>query len=628
MFRELRIWNFGPIGHATIQLAGQGLVYVVGRNEDTTAASSNGSGKTHIWKALSWCLFGMTVDGETPDELVHREADTMSVATDIVRDGKIWTVRRGRAKKAPRLELLLDGVEIDLGKAELAEKVAEIVFFDWQGFKNSILFGQGDIDRYAARRTTDAARKDMLHNILGTERLKAAAKKIRAEASEVEKKIAELETNAAQNEARLGELDLDKLRIDRDSFEERRDEKLEKLLGRLGQARGKFDELTAEAVAGRVEFDEKIAETEELLAAFDETGDRIAKLTEEIRGADGEALAMDPRITWIEAEAHQLTEQLDQLAGDECPTCSGPLSAEPAEVKKRELEARIAEREKQSEAIHRKLGKAQARAKGYRIELDKAEKTKADVDELARELVELKEDRESFDSLDVEAEMYKSRARELLEQYEAAEAEANPFVELAAGAEMKVRRYETRISVAQRALGLRRDELLHLKWWERGFGWKGLPAYMLDAVMPVLTEHANRYLSILADGDLKVEFSSRRQLKSGDFRDELSIKIWNEGFEGTVPSGGQQRKIEIATDLALMKVVAMKGEVSPGILILDEALDGLDPEGRERVIKLLEALTNEISSIFVIDHWGGYEHAFDRTLEAVKLDGFMSIWEG
>ncbi|MFP4017492.1 MAG: energy-coupling factor transporter ATPase [Halanaerobiales bacterium] len=57
-------------------------------------------------------------------------------------------------------------------------------------------------------------------------------------------------------------------------------------------------------------------------------------------------------------------------------------------------------------------------------------------------------------------------------------------------------------------------------------------------------------------------------------------------------SGGQQRKVAIAG------VLAMK----PEILILDEPSAGLDPQGREQLIKLLEFLHQDGITIILISH--------------------------
>ena len=72
-FKQLTASNFGVLTKASIPLDGQGLVLIRGVNNDTTAASSNGSGKTTMFKAMSWCLFGEVVgDGRVTNEIIRQ----------------------------------------------------------------------------------------------------------------------------------------------------------------------------------------------------------------------------------------------------------------------------------------------------------------------------------------------------------------------------------------------------------------------------------------------------------------------------------------------------------------------------------------------------------------------------
>lgn len=54
--------NFGPYEKFELPLYKQGLIWVGGINNDTDAADSNGSGKSSIFKAITWGLYGETID--------------------------------------------------------------------------------------------------------------------------------------------------------------------------------------------------------------------------------------------------------------------------------------------------------------------------------------------------------------------------------------------------------------------------------------------------------------------------------------------------------------------------------------------------------------------------------------
>ncbi|GAI86651.1 unnamed protein product [marine sediment metagenome] len=62
-FTYLFLTNFMSFKKASLPLADQGLVLIEGSNLDSDASDSNGSGKSALTEALTWCLWGKTVRG-------------------------------------------------------------------------------------------------------------------------------------------------------------------------------------------------------------------------------------------------------------------------------------------------------------------------------------------------------------------------------------------------------------------------------------------------------------------------------------------------------------------------------------------------------------------------------------
>ena len=60
---NVNIEGFMAIGSAVLGLADRGLVLIQGINKDDASAQSNGSGKSTIPDAISWCLYGVTARG-------------------------------------------------------------------------------------------------------------------------------------------------------------------------------------------------------------------------------------------------------------------------------------------------------------------------------------------------------------------------------------------------------------------------------------------------------------------------------------------------------------------------------------------------------------------------------------
>ncbi|WP_210241344.1 hypothetical protein [Mesorhizobium sp. B1-1-1] len=67
-------------------------------------------------------------------------------------------------------------------------------------------------------------------------------------------------------------------------------------------------------------------------------------------------------------------------------------------------------------------------------------------------------------------------------------------------------------------------------------------------------------------------------------------------------SGGEKRKVRIATALALQDLVATRASKPIDLFIGDEIDDALDPAGLERLTMILEEKARERGSVFVISH--------------------------
>ena len=71
---KVEILNFLAIEEAEFGLDDMGLVYISGVNHDETSADNNGSGKSSIGDAISWCLWGSTARDVGGDDIINTPA--------------------------------------------------------------------------------------------------------------------------------------------------------------------------------------------------------------------------------------------------------------------------------------------------------------------------------------------------------------------------------------------------------------------------------------------------------------------------------------------------------------------------------------------------------------------------
>lgn len=631
---ELHAKDFGPFEDVTVPLHKQGLVWVTGVNMDTKAASNNGSGKSHIFKALAWCLFGESIDGYKGDKVIRRGTKEALVATKFGDDpAKPWTVSRTRKKGAPRLKLVSPTGEEHPGKRdEIQSRVIEMLGLDFTSFRNTVLYGQGDITRFCLPTTKDVDRKDVLHRVLRTGVLKACHKIAKDRASVARKKAKDADVEAEGHRARIEEHDVE-------SLEERCDEWEEDRQGDIGtlklEAREDKERAAEEMEDGDDDAAEALQEKADGLEAAALDGD-AAQI--ELEGIEAQIDVADEaldvvRIANSKASAAVSTalDALESLEGDECPVCTSPLDSghageHKASVEKEHLAAEAASIKVRDKKVKTaaKLNKLKEERETIRSRVKKGSGAGNSRARLREEIAELKSEREQAKT---RAQAALQMAKGKLKQAKAKADEVNPYEAQLKEARARVKKLAKQAEKAEGKATEHRNELAHLEFWSKGFSNQGLPSFILDATMPYLTERANRYLSTLADGDITMSFTTQRELKSskGEYRDEIDISWVVEGVDDYPPSGGQMKKMELATDFSLMDLMATREGGHLNLLMLDEVLDGLDDEGRQRVLMLLQEIRSERNSIFVISHDNDMSEIFEKSITARKESGVTTL---
>jgi DNA repair exonuclease SbcCD ATPase subunit len=637
-FIRLEIQDFKAIAKADLPLERRGLVLVQGVNEDTDAADSNGAGKTTIFEAISWCLFGAIVGqgARLAEEVIRLGAERATVVLVLEHDGHEYTIRRRRTARGGSLDLCCDG-EATNGRTqgETEARIRELVGLDWDAFRNTVLHGQGDHARFADRGVTDSDRKDILKRILRLERFDLALERVREARKKVATDLAGLEGEARQLQGEYSQA----LRA----------------VGRLEGASGawkadharRLEEASEEVIAELTDSEwaivGKLPRMTELLGKLKGRIADAKRACEEQQGARFELDRATARVERLRSDLaeHERTHARAVKAlndatasADErtCPTCGQDVKEGNTHLLRHleELQSDIDEAAADVEAWAARIEEAEQARGGFEMRLGVAVEvveTTGDLDRWAREHERIAGLIEEGRVLEARALGYNEARRRHDERIAALEKETDPTVEQLAEARrsvFEIDRLQGENAAAQIEVKAKDRPLA---FWEKAYSNKGLPSYALDTVVPMISTAANRYLQILADGDLQVEVTTTTDLKGGGARESLDFRFLVEGAENVTPSGGQWRKFGLAIDLALMDLVAAREGAQIDLLLLDEVLDGLDAEGRSRVVALLRHLRETRSSIFVVSHDPTLAEAFENVIVVRKCDGSSVVEE-
>ncbi len=152
------------------------------------------------------------------------------------------------------------------------------------------------------------------------------------------------------------------------------------------------------------------------------------------------------------------------------------------------------------------------------------------------------------------------------------------------------------------------------------FGKNGVPAMIIENILPELEDSANELLSRMTGGRMNVRFETQRQTQKGDVSETLELRINDELGERLYEmfSGGEAFRINFAVRVALSKLLAHRAGARLQTLIIDEGFGTQDAKGREALIEAIRSIEPDFERIFVITHIDELKDAFPARIEVVK----------
>lgn len=160
----------------------------------------------------------------------------------------------------------------------------------------------------------------------------------------------------------------------------------------------------------------------------------------------------------------------------------------------------------------------------------------------------------------------------------------------------------------------------------RAFSKEGIPALMIENIIPVLESDANSMLERLSDGRIKLQFVLQKKLKGGGLAESFEIYVTDENGTRSIQtySGGEKYRIIFAVHSAFSKYLTYRSGAKIGFLAIDEPA-GLDETGINRLVETLGVLRENYSQIFVITHLKELMDYFPQTILVEKVAGSSKV---
>jgi len=587
-----------------------GLFLISGDNQVDPELGANACGKSTLWEALVWALYGKTSRGLRASAIAnwHRE-QLCSVSVEMEVNGELYAILR---TWDPNTLVCERFTKDDKQEPQVItqDQLEDLIGVDYTTFMNTVLMGQFNqffFDLTASEKLTifsqalnlqswldaaDRARdrvRDCKVEIQEHEKVEAAQQEglttIKHWAIHFKEKTASFELSRSKNiksirkAARLLRGDVERLQIEIDKHVIR-----EKV----------YKKRITDSVVKVTELKQKLSVAKKLL-------DRLSK----------ESMAQLLLLDDLNVRVKKL-----QAIDAECPLCDQTVSASHLS----EVVIDFKNKAVAAQATYDALSLDETRAEKLFLKVD--EKLVEQETVGAEAQIDLAKRSEKILSATTHLSKLKSDRESLGEDLVRAEQEENPYTENLEQCESDVISRETKLHEVRRKLVARKKERERASYWQKEF--KNVRLWLIERALAELEIHVNSSLVELGLTDWAVTFDVEKPKSDGkSFTKGFTVFITPPGFDEPVPweswSGGETQRLRIAGAIGLSTLISSRRGFDPSIEIWDEPTAHLSREGIEDLLKFLGARSRrERRQLFLVDHRSLNAGDFDDEYMIVK----------
>jgi exonuclease SbcC len=399
-----------------------------------------------------------------------------------------------------------------------------------------------------------------------------------------------------------------------------------------------------EEVRDRLKALEPVRERQALLE------DELAAITEEAAQKKGANAAMVPETEPIKARI----EMLERTSDPHCPTCGQPLTESHRSELLESLHEDLKVRRDQYRENRERILELESATEARRAEKLDLEKQLEEASPLERQLVELEtalahadevigqiqavekrmqrwrdeseQEKQQLKALEKQADQSEKRLRAASltrDDLEALRRAKRLADERVGGARQKIAALDA-LKGQREKLGRERAqnaaEIGIFEELREAFSKRGVPAMIIETVVPELERSANDLLGQLTDNRMHLRIETQREIKTGELREALDIVISDElgtrAYE--LYSGGEAFRINFAIRIALSRLLARRAGAQLRSLFIDEGFGTQDARGREQLVAAINSIQDDFDRILVITHIDELKEAFPTRIEVQK----------
>lgn len=590
-FKSLKWSNAFSYGEDNVLNIDSPLIQLVGRN---------GNGKSSVALILEEILYNKNSKGIKKANVLNRyiKSDTYSIELEFSKDGveyQIITVR-GNTQKVSLFE---DGEDISEHTATATYKLIEkIIGYDHKTFCQIIY--QSNAFSLEFLTSTDSNRKKFLIDLLNLSRYTEIGDKIKADLKEVSNAIELLTMKRNNIASTLAKIEIPTPDVFVDVPEVPKD-----LSAIIADVDGKITHIQ--------HINTKIRQNNTYKTILDNIvlGDKVDKPKDDL----SELMASE---VLLKNEIAALTKVINNVSGipSTCRTCGQPVDISQKLELAGKAKAELPE-------LTDKLSSVQSSIKEYKLREAEYQKYVAKVNEVERysslynpttetELLNLEDLKELRSATEQKLQDATARYDAAVKRNQEVERK-NAKIEVLTIQKVEL---EAQLKVLNVDYDIRNEELSVITLLAKAFSPSGFIAYKIESLVKDLENMVNEYLAEMSSGRFQLSF----RISSSD---KLDVVISDNGNDIDIAalSNGELARVNVSTLLAIRKLMQAMSNVRTNLLILDETVESLDIDGKEKLIEVL--LKEEHLNTILVSH--GFSHPLLSKIEVIKTNNISRI---
>ena len=617
IFKNICLHNFLSFEDATLKLNDCGYILIQGQNNNPIdLASSNGSGKSALLEAISWCLTGETIRGskEVTRLNVDDKDNKCFVKLDFEVDDNNYQIYR--QTNPSKLSVIVNNEDISGKGIRDTSKILNDYLPDLTTslIGSVVLLGQGLPQRFT--NNTPSGRKEILEKLSKSDfMINDLKNRISNRKKELDDEIREAEDNLLKSNTQKSMYEDDLIKLT-ERYNNLPDIKgliyeSEQLTKDILMLKDKLNDISHKIDIETNKQNEKLKEKDTILEKFSNEIESLSKPFDlELSELVTSKIELESKIKLLTLEIHKLNS-----IKDVCPTCGQKLPG----VEKPSTE----QQEQEINSYQEELQKIKNLMDSKSIEKSQVLSKIAK----AKESFILK-NQEEYNSININISNLTSFVREF-------NSELNSKMSLQAKLESEISNYEqnkkdlmNRINQITEVINELNSQILYnnkdkediQKHYDivqkmNSVVTRDFRGYILTSVIDFIDRKAKEYCQEVFESN-KIIF----QL------DGNSISISYDGKEYENLSGGEKQKVDLIIQFSIRDMLCKYLNFSSNIIAVDELFDNLDSVGCERILNLISNRLNDVETVYIITHHSSIPIPFDKIITVVKgEDGISRI---